>query len=235
MTRRLGGALLAAVLGASGCATTRMAVPEPLSTAPEWTVRARRLWRPDVSLHVGPYQAHRIDRHGTRQRGGVVDALKGKREYQQRYEFTLRDTAAGRDVWAVRCDNRDVEQGFELGRVELSLDDRTSLECAIQPPGEPSRAWTLRIAGSDDGAPAGHLRRDEASFEIAGENPPGEQTDCCQALGYVVRRDGRVIGSVDGSWPGHVRVAPEVGRAEGSLIAATAVALLLQAKLIQES
>jgi hypothetical protein len=237
MTRtrtRLAVALLAA-MAASGCATMRMAVPPTLATAPEWSVRPRNPWRPDGPLRVGPYEAHHIDRDGVRQRGGIVDALKGKTEFQQRYEFLLRDTTAVGDLWAVRCDNRDIERGFKLGSVELSLDDRTSLECSLQPPGEPARAWTLRIGGKGDGAPGGTLRRDEVSYEIEGENPPGGQTDCCGALGYVVRRDGRVIGAVEQVQWGRVRVAPEVGRDEGSLLAATAVALILQSKLIQES
>jgi hypothetical protein len=232
---RLAVGLMAGVLGASGCATTRMAVPPALSAAPEWSVRPRNQWRPDGPLRVGPYEAHRIDRHGIRQRGGIVDALKGKTEYQQRYEFLLRDTAAAGDLWAVRCDNRDIERGFKLGSVELSLDDRTSLECSLQPPGEPARAWTLRIGGADDGAPSGTLRREEVSYEIEGENPPGGQTDCCLPLGYVLRREGRVIGAVEQIDWGRVRVAPEIGRDEGSLLAATAVALILQSKLIQES
>jgi hypothetical protein len=224
---------IAIVLAASGCATTRMAVPADLANAPEWSVRARSLWRPDAPLRVGPYEAHRIDRHGIRQRGGIVDALKGKKEYQQRYEFLLRDTAERRDLWAVRCDNRDVEQGIRLGSVELSLDDRTSLECSIQPPGEPARAWALRMRGSDDGAPAGRLTREEVSYQVEGESAPGPQTDCCEALGYVLRRDGRVLGAVENLDRGRVRVAPDVGADEGSLIAATALALILQSKLIE--
>jgi hypothetical protein len=227
-------ALLAA-MAASGCATMRMAVPPTLAAAPEWSVRPRNPWRPDGPLRVGPYEAHHIDRDGVRQRGGIVDALKGKTEFQQRYEFMLRDTAAAGDLWAVRCDNRDIERGFKLGSVELSLDDRTSLECSLQPPGEPARAWTLRIGGEGDGAPGGTLRREEVSYQIEGENPPGGQTDCCGALGYVLRREGRVIGAVEQVNWGRVRVAPEVGRDEGSLLAATAVALILQSKLIQES
>jgi hypothetical protein len=233
--RRLALALLAGAMGTSGCVTVaRMEVPPTLAAAPEWSVRPRNQWRPDGPLRVGPYEAHRIDRHGIRQRGGVVDALKGKTEFQQRYEFLLRDTTAAGDLWAVHCDNRDIERGYRLGSVELSLDDRTSLECSLQPPGEPDQAWTLRMRG-EDGAPGGTLRREEVSYEIEGENPPGGQTDCCGAMGYVLRREGRVIGAVEQYHWGRVRVAPEVGRDEGSLLAATAVALILQTKLIQES
>lgn len=235
----LGWARVAALVGlasvaASGCAATHMAVPAELAAAPEWKVRPSSQWRPDAPLRVGPYEAHRIDRHGVRQRGGIVDALKGKREYQQRYEFLLRESAGRRDLWAVRCDNRDVERGIRLGSVELSLDDRTSLECSIQPPGEPARAWALRMQGSEDGVPAGRLTREEVSYQVEGENPPGPQADCCEALGYRVRREGRVLGAVENTDRGRVRVAPDVSPDEGSLLTAAAVALILQSKLIVE-
>jgi hypothetical protein len=225
---------IAIVFLASGCTSTRMAVPPSLEAAPEWRVRPRSHWRPDAPLRVGPYEAHGIDRHGIRQRGGVVDALKGKKEYQQRYEFMLRDTAGRRDLWAVRCDNRDVERGIRLGSVELSLDDRTSLECSIQPPGEPARAWALRMRGRDDGVPSGRLTREEVSYQVTGQNPPGPQADCCEPLGYVVQREGRVLGAVDNTDRGRVRVAPDVSPDEGSLLTAAAVALILQAKLITD-
>jgi hypothetical protein len=222
---------LAGVLGA-GCATVRMPVPEPLAAAPEWVIRPRSAWRPDAALRVGPYEAYRIDRHGIRQRGGVMDVLKGKREFQQRYEFVLRDTAAARDLWSVRCDNRDVEQGVRLGGVELSLDDRSSLTCEIRESDQP--AWTLRVGGSDDGAPTGHLRRGELAYDLAGTNPPGGTDDCCQPLGYVVRRGESVLASLETTDHGRLRLAPSVAPAEASLLAAASVALVLQTRLIDD-
>ncbi|MBD0319506.1 MAG: hypothetical protein ICV87_04180 [Gemmatimonadetes bacterium] len=227
-------ALALGVLGAAGCATAGMPVPEALSAAPEWRVRMRNHWRPDSPLLVGPFEAHRIDHQGVRQRGGVLDVLKGKKEYQQRYRFLVRDSAAGPDLWAVECDNRDVEQGVRLGSVELSLDDRTSLECSIQAPGDSARAWSLRMRGSGDGVPTGSVRRGELGYDIVGEDA-SLQTDCCRPVGYMVRREGRLLGALENAHRGWVRVSPEVGPEEGSLLAAVFAALVLQGQLIQKS
>ena len=227
-------ALAPAVLGAGGCATAGMAVPEALSGAPEWRVRLRSAWRPDSPLLVGPFEAHRIDHQGVRQRGGVLDALKGKKEFQQRYRFLVRDSAAGPDLWAVECDNRDVEQGVKLGSLEVSLDDRTSLECSIQPPGDSARAWSLRMRGEGEGVPRGSVRRGELAYKIEGEDP-SLQTDCCRPVGYMVRRDGRLLGALENAHRGWVRVSPELGREEGGLLAAVFAALVLQGQLIRES
>jgi hypothetical protein len=226
--------LALAVLGCGGCATAGMAVPEGLSGAPEWRVRMRSAWRPDSPLLVGPFEAHRIDHQGVRQRGGVLDVLKGKKEFQQRYRFLVRDSAAGPDLWAVECDNRDVEQGVKLGSLEVSLDDRTSLECSIRPPGDSARAWSLRMRGEGDGVPRGSVRRGEFGYEIEGEDP-SLQTDCCRPVGYMVRREGRLLGALENAHRGWVRVSPEVGPEEGGLLAAVFAALVLQQPLNQES
>jgi hypothetical protein len=214
--------LTLALLALGGCAPMRLAVPEPLAPAPEWRVQTRG-WRSD-RMRFGPYEAHRID-FRERQRGGILDAISGKREWQQEYTFLLRDTTAAADLWAVRCDHRDVERGVSVRGVRLQLDDRASLECALNPPGDPSDPWTLRLGRSGDRMPRGELHRGESEYSVRGESA-GD--GCCEPTGYELWKGDALLGMVDRYDRGTVRITPSLPAAETGLLAAVSAALLIQ-------
>lgn len=226
---RLRTAAPALLLALGACAAVRMTVPGPLAGAPEWTVQ-RGGWRAD-RMRFGPYEAHHIEER-SRQRGGILDALTGKREIQQTYEFLLRDTTASADLWRVRCDHRDVERGVSVRGVEIELDDRTSLECSIQPPDDPSAPWTMRLGSRGDRMPSGDVRQaaDSAAYRVRAQTASGE--GCCEVAGYVVRRQERPVVSVDLADRGSVRVG-EVPAEERHLLAAIAAALLLRDEMMR--
>jgi len=214
--------LLISLLALGGCATMRMPVPEALSTAPEWRVESRS-YR-SSRLRFGPFEAHRIA-YRERQRGGILDAVTGKREWQQEYSFLLRDSASSEDLWRVRCDHRDVERGVRVRGVRIELDDRASLECSVNPPDDPSDPWALALRRSGDRMPRGELRRGEAEYEIRGEAVGGEP--CCSPSGYTLWKDQALVGMVDRNDRGAVRITPSLDHEETALLAAVASALLI--------
>lgn len=222
--------LLLLALGA--CAAMRMTVPGPLASTPEWTVE-RSGWRGD-RMRFGPYEVHDIEERN-RQRGGILDALSGKREMQQSYDFLLRDTTAAEDLWRVRCDHRDVDRSVSVRGVRIGLEDRTSLECTLQPPADPSDPWTLRLGSSGERMPAGELRHpaDSAGYRVRAQTPSG--TGCCEVAGFVVSREDRPLLSLDRADRGRIRISPELTAAERHLLAAAAAALLLRDDLLGRS
>lgn len=210
------------MLALGGCATMRMPVPEPLTPAPEWRVESRG-WR-SSRLRFGPYEAHHID-YRERQRGGILDAISGKREWQQEYVFLLRDTTTAGDLWRVRCDHRDVERGVSVRGVRIELDDRASLECSAHPPEDPSDPWSLTLRRSGDRMPRGELRRGDSEYPVRGEAVGGEP--CCSPSGYTLWKGDTLIGMVDRTDRGSVRLTPSLPPAESGLLAAVAAALLI--------
>jgi hypothetical protein len=210
------------ILIVGACATMRMQVPVALAPAPEW--RVERHGGGTRGIRFGPYAA-RVLEDRDRMRGGILDALSGKHENQQRFELILRDTAAAKDLWQVRCDHRDVERQLGIRGVQIQLADRTSLECTLNPPGDPSAPWTLRLDRSGDRLPTGGLGQsaDSTAYRIRGETRDGD--GCCSVAGYLVRGGERALMSVDRADRGWVRIAPEAGEDERGLLAAVAAAL----------
>jgi hypothetical protein len=214
--------LLPLLLLAAACTPGRMAVPAPLADTPEWRVE----WSGGSRLRFGPYEAHDIRDRG-RQRGGILDALTGKREYQQSYTFLLRDTAAAADAWSVRCDHRDVERRVGVRGIEVQLDDRTSLECTLNPPGDPSAPWTLGVSRRGDRMPAGELAQgqDSAAYRVRAQTHDGG--GCCEVAGFLIRREDDLVVSVDRGDRGWIRMAPAAPERDRLLLAAAAAALLI--------
>jgi hypothetical protein len=213
---------LSALLLLGACTPMRMAVPGPLAAVPEW----RAEWHRGHRLRFGPYEAHGIEDR-SRQRGGILDALSGKREYQQSYVFQLRDTTASADLWAARCDHRDVERSLGIRGVQVELDDRTSLECTINPPGDPSTPWTLTLARRGQRMPEGEMRQgqDGSAYEVRAQTHGG--AGCCEVAGFLVRREGEVLLSVDRTNRGWIRLSPGRDASERPLLATAAAALLI--------
>ena len=209
------------------CMPMRVPVPAPLADAPEWVVRTGG-WRAD-RLRFGPFEAHRIDRE-VRRRGGILDAVSGKRETQQEYEFLLRDTASTEDLWKVSCDQRDVERAVGLRGVNVQLDDRRSLDCRFQAAGDSAPEWRLSMGTRGDRMPAGELRLDSTRYQVQALNPGGE-SGCCEIAGYLVRADGGPLVLVDRADRGRVRLSSVVTDRERPLLAALAAALLIREDL----
>lgn len=231
-------ARLAVVLGTlvvAGCGAARMSVPAPLAGVPEWTVRGRQGWRMGQRLSFGGYEVHDVSRGSVRSRGGVVDALKGKTVLEQRYGFRLRAAPDSVDRWTVSCNNRDLEQGVQLGRtVEITLDQSTSLSCTLRAVADTAEAWKLQIGSRGDRAPGGTVQREGgAAYTLEGQRDTSAGTSVA-AVGYVIRREERVVGAVETINEGAVRLLPDLAPAERDLLAAVAGALLLQDKLIMD-
>jgi hypothetical protein len=214
---------VAVLLLSGACTPMRMPVPAPLAETPEWRVE----WLRGRRMRFGPYEAHQITERN-RARGGILDALTGKHEYQQRYEFMLRDTSGSADLLQVRCDHRDVERGVGIRGVQIQLADRASLECTVNPPGDPSQPWTLRLGRQGDRMPRGTLSQeaaDSSGYEVRAETHDGG--GCCEVAGYLIRREERVLVSIDRSDRGWIRLASAAGDRERPLLAAGAAALLI--------
>ena len=229
-------AALALLASLSACAFPSMPpmpVPEALSTIDAWWVEMRHDQR-GVRYRFGPYRVANVRWHDVRQRGGVVDALKGKREYQERYEFALRDSTEGSAITRVECDSRDRDRGFSIGSVEIELESGLSLECRLYPDADSAAlAGTLKLGARDSNVPRGTIERGEVKFEIAGERERGDDDEELPRA-YLVRRGQTLVGMVDRTHPGLIRVSPSLPREEQDLVAAALTALLLQRKLIED-
>jgi hypothetical protein len=228
-------AALALLASLSACAFPSMPpmpVPEALSTTDAWTVEMRHD-RQGVRYRFGPYRVANARRHDVRQRGGVVDAIKGKREYQERYEFALRDSTAGSAITRVECDSRDRDRGFSIGSLDIELETGLSLNCRVFPDADSAaRSGVLTLAARNDHVPRGTIERGEVKFEIVGERERGDDDEELPRA-YLVRQGETLVGMVDRTHPGIIRVSPSLPREEQDLVAATLMALLLQRKLIE--
>ena len=225
---------LLVLLATSACAFPSMPpmpVPEALSTTDEWRVEMRRD-RQRVRYGFGPYRVANVRWHDIRQRGGVVDAIKGKREYQERYEFALRDSTEGSAITHVECDSRDRDRGFSIGSVDIELESGLSLNCRVFPDADSAAlAGTLTLAARNDNVPRGTIERGEVKFEVVGERERGDDDEQLPRA-YLVRRGETLVGMVDRTHP-IIRILPSLPREEQDLIAATLMALLMQRKLIE--
>jgi hypothetical protein len=228
-------AALALLVSLSACAFPAMPpmpVPEALSTTEAWTLEMRHD-RQTVRYRFGPYRVANVRWHDIRQRGGVVDAIKGKREYQERYEFALRDSTEGSAITRVECDSRDRDRGFSIGSMDIELESGLSLNCRVFPDADSAAlAGTLTLAARNDNLPSGTIERGEVKFEIAGERERGDDDEGLPRA-YLVRQGETLVGMVDRTYPGIIRVSPSLPREEQDLVAATLMALLMQRKLIE--
>ncbi|HZG42359.1 MAG TPA: hypothetical protein VEY93_05315 [Longimicrobium sp.] len=209
-----------------------MPVPEALSTSEAWTVEMRHDRR-GVRYRFGPYRVANVRWHDVRQRGGVVDAIKGKREYQERYEFALRDSTEGSATTRVECDSRDRDRGFSIGSMDIELESGLSLDCRVFLGADSAAlAATLTLASRNDNVPRGTIERGEVKYEISGERERGDDDEELPRA-YLVRRGETLVGMVDRTHPGIIRVSPSLPPADQDLVAAALMALLLQRKLIE--
>jgi hypothetical protein len=224
-------ALVLFASGACALAPKPLPVPEALAGAEGWRVETRYNGR-TARYRFGPYRVGNVRWHDVRQRGGIVDALKGKREYQERYEFAVRDSTDGdgsRET-RVQCDSRDRAQGVSIGSVNFELGSGVSLECRLYAAADTSSAGMLRISARNDNAPQGIVQWGHMQFDIAGDRP---RTDSDKALprAYLVRRSGTIVAMVDRTHPGYVHLSPTLPREEQDLLAATLTALLIHRNL----
>ncbi len=226
---------LALLVSLSACAFPAMPpmpVPEALSTTEAWTLEARHD-RQTVRYRFGPYRVANVRFHEIRGRGGVVDVLKGKREYQQRYEFALRDSAEAPRETRVQCDSRDRDRGYSIGSVEIELESGLSLNCRVFLDADSAAlGGSLTIAARNDNLPSGTIERGEVKLEVAGERERGDDDEGIPRA-YLVRRGETLVGMVDRTYPGIIRVSPSLPREEQDLVAAALMALLMQRKLIE--
>lgn len=216
----------AMLAGASACAPARMEVPPALAAEPEWVLRAP-MFGTTSRQQFGAYLVHWLEFGDVRQRGSIVDALvRGKQQLQQRYEFRLAEQTEVRDLWALRCDNRDYERGYQIGSVGVTLDQAVSLECTLNPPGDPSDSWTLRLSAEGDSVPRGGLRRGDTEYRIVGERPNTLE----RVSRYSVWTGDRLVADVNRQGRPSARVVSQLD--DKHLMAAVTAALLMQPKLI---
>ena len=221
-------AAVASLIGVGACAPTPMAPPPALAAEPEWALRPPSLGR-TLRMQFGPYMVHRLEFGDVRQRGSVGDALvRGKQQFEQRYEFRLADTTGMRYLWVVRCNNRDYERGYQIGSVGLTLDQNMSLECTLNPPEDPSDPWSLRLFAQGDSTPAGEIRRGEVQYRLEGERKPNDDW----VSRYSIWRDDQLVANVDRRGGSRLRVAGDVE--DKGFMAAAATALLMQTNLIRD-
>lgn len=231
---RFRAAAVLILLAASGGCTVGtplpLPVPEALSTTEPWPVTVRYRWPSPPRYHVGPYHVENVHHGDIRQRGGILDALKGKREYQQRYSFAVRDSAQEAPHTRVLCDGRDRDRGFSIGSVEIELGSGMSLECRVYLDGD-TAAWVLKLGGQDGDPAAGVLEQGDTRYQISGElstAEPGENF----APAYLVRRDSALVAMVYTRHSGLMRVSPVLEGTERRVVAAGLLALLFQQPLI---
>lgn len=238
MTVRSGILCLVLLLGTAACAVTLgtqdLPVPEALATSQPWTVEMRHDWRRGtVRYRFGPYHVENVHHGEIRQRGGVVDALKGKREYQQRYSFAIADSAAGARPTRVQCDGRDRDRGFSIGSVDIELESGMSLECRLQVEADTGAAWVLKLGGRDDDPAAGVLERGGTRYEVTSDLSTAETGEKF-APAYLVRRDSAFVAMAYRAFAGLVRISPDLEPSDRDVIAAALMALVLQRPLIEE-
>ena len=233
MPRFTAAALVLLATSACALAPKPLPVPEALAATEQWRVEMRIDQR-GVRYRFGRYLVAGVRWHDVRQRGGVVDALKGKREYQERYEFAIRDSAQESAVTRVQCDSRDRARGYSVGGVGIELESGLSLECRLFPESDSAAtSGTLRIGARNDRTPRGSVERGGTRFEIHGQR---ERSDDDGELprAYLVRRDSALVAMLDRTGPGYIHVAPSLAREEQDLVAATLISLLLHRTLIEE-
>lgn len=224
---------LAAILSAcAGIQPDLMPVPDELAEAPAWRVHTRRGLRTPLRLRWGPFSVDTVHLRDTRQRGGVLDIVGGKREFQQEYSFVLRDTLAT-VRWTARCDGRDRERGVSIGSVDVELGSGMSLNCDLRPGADSAGQWKLELAGRNGAMPTGTIRRGDVRYEIAGQAYPGDD-ETGWPRGYHLNHDGALVAAVDRSHPGMVRMTAALSADSQALLAAASTALLLQQRLITE-
>lgn len=226
-------ATLLILFASSACSVTMPPMPAPESLAGTEAWRVQMHHRGSRERYAfGPYQVANVRRHDVRQRGGVVDALKGKREYQERFEFALRDSTEGSPITRVECDSRDRDRGFSIGSLDIELSSGLSLDCLLYLDADSAAvSGKLALAARDDRVPAGTVERGDVRFEIGGERARGDDEDALPRT-YLARREGVVVGMADRGYPGYIRVSPSLPHEERDFLAATLMALLIHRRLI---
>lgn len=228
-------AVVLALAALPACAVIQpdvMPVPEELADAPVWRVHTRRALLHPLRVQWGSFAADTVQFRDTRQRGGVLDIVGGKREFQQEYSFVTRDTS--RAVrWTARCDGRDRERGVTLGSVDVELGSGMSLDCDLRPGADSAGQWKLQLSGRNGGMPGGALQRGGTRYEIAGQAYAGDD-ETGWPMGYLVSRGGALVAAVDRSHPGSVRMSPALPAEDRALLAAASTALFLQRRLITD-
>ncbi|MBB4638725.1 hypothetical protein [Longimicrobium terrae] len=209
-----------------------MPVPAELADAPAWRVHTRRGLLHPLRVQWGPFSADTVNLRDTRQRGGVLDIVGGKREFQQEFSFVIRDTLHA-VRWTARCDGRDRERGVTLGSVDVELGSGMSLDCDLRPGADSAGQWKLQLSGRNGSMPGGTIHRADVRYEITGEAYPGDD-ETGWPLGYLLSRDGVPVAVVDRTHPGSVRMSPALPADDRALLAAAATALLLQQRLITD-
>lgn len=223
--RRILAAPILLLLG--GCSLVQVAVPAELATAPRLEARGRQGVRIHQRLSFGPFRTDPVSRSWTRVEGDSagITAREGKR---QRYSFTLREGES--EVARGNCRVALNTSTTHLG--PLATSDAPAMALACDFGMADNSVVLLELATPRAGHPErGTLRpRDPsgAAVEIEGtRRVDGPRPLCCETVGYHLRRDGRVIATVQTINRGAVWLAPELAGADRATVAAGAAALLL--------
>lgn len=219
-----GSACLVALSLAGGCATARMELPADMAAVEPIAVQGRQGFRVREGLRFGGYSAVDVRRSWTSGRDVRIDAY-AREQRAQEYGFTLRENDVPR--WTVECEARVFVQGVEVVGVDVLKDDRSSLDCQLEPAGG-GDGWRLGLEEERERPLSGALSGPDGRYDVVGTNHiEGGVVPASQTTGYELRSGERVVGAVEVISGGAVRLRPELGAPERTLLAAAAAALLL--------
>lgn len=195
-----------------------MAAVEPIA------VQGRQGLRIREGLRFGGYSAVDVRRSWTSGRDLRIDTYARERRAQE-YAFTLREDDVPR--WTVECEARVFVQGLEVASVSVLTDDRSSLDCRLEPAGG-GDGWRLGLEEQRERPLGGALSGPDGRYDVVGTNRiEGGKLPASQTTGYELRSGERVVGAVEVIGGGAVRLRPELGATERAVLAAAAAALLL--------
>lgn len=156
---------MTAALGA--CAPARLAVPEPLASAPRLSVHGRQGDQRSPTLQFGPWRVSDVRRSWVRGsgldvRGGAIGIDLDRAT--QRYTFRATEERAG--TWEGDCRSAYRRNGVVLPLGTLATDEQARLECRFTPVSGAS--WTLVTRQRFARLPEGVLVAGEDTLRVRG-------------------------------------------------------------------
>ena len=213
-----------AMLLLAGCQAARMPLPEDFPPTERWTVEGRQGFKIREHLRFGPYEAASIKRSWTRGRDRGASVLE-RSERNQHFSFVLRESKV--DDWYVKCEAALAASKVRVLGVEVNVDDRSRLNCALTSAGENEETWLLELSEQDENPLEGRLKNGSEEIVVRGTRKLEKALPAAVTSGYYVVEGGRTIGAVEVINRGAVILDNGLPTARRSLLSAAAGALLL--------
>lgn len=212
--------MLATASVIASCASYKLPVPADYTPASSLSVKGATGFR-QKDMTVGDYHVA-INRGSTNERGEGTDLVKQARK-RQNYNFVMRRGEAIVFTGGCTLAAQELSVGAPAG-VRISASEKASLDCEMLPNGQGRESWKLTLAGDPDNPLKGELTGRE-SYTLEGIGTAIGSTRYGPTGGYHIKRDGRVVATVQTTSPRAVNFAD--GVQSDPLVAAAVVLLLI--------